>query len=166
VRERCGSGTLPGGFRLSPVQRQEMQHVLPARSAVLAMFALPPPEQPALVDAVRAQRAAVEDLAAGDVSAEPKQDQAVGVGIDASSWRELSGSLADQAQADAGHARTGSGADARGRGAGGRCLPGPGQGRPGGAEQAPFRRRRGDHVVVKFYFSRHRDRGFQAAAFS
>ncbi|ABJ89882.1 transposase [Xanthomonas oryzae pv. oryzae KACC 10331] len=88
-------------------------------------------------------------LAAWHVSAGPEQDEPVGAGVDATPGSELPDSVANEAQADAGHDPTrGEPQVGRDR-ATGRCLPGRRtqrwQGRARLGEQAPFRDRRGDH---------------------
>jgi hypothetical protein len=74
----------PDGFVCPRYAGQRSSKFHRHMQALLAVLGLSPPEQSTLGNGVRAQPIAADDLAIGNVSGEPEQDESIGAGIDES----------------------------------------------------------------------------------
>lgn len=95
MRSGAGGLALAAGFRLPALRRHRAQPVPAQWHILLAMLALPSPDQLALGHDHGQQQAAAAYLVVGHVPAGPEQDQPVGIGADAALRRELPGGVAD-----------------------------------------------------------------------
>ena len=103
---RCVGGVaLADGFCLSGMWLHAPWYLRAQGTAVLAVLGVPGADHGDLRHDLSVHQAAVDDLVSGHALADAGQEQRVGLGTQTPPGSALQNGLADQAQADGGHAR-------------------------------------------------------------